>query len=75
MVDMVRERLAWGANPNYIWKGPPPDARFLYINGVRSSRLALSLAITASSTTDVTAGDRSLVALEQATSHHDGASV
>ena len=66
-VDMVRERLAWGANPNYIWKGPPPDARFLFVIGVRSSRLsALSLAITASSTTtDDTPGDRSFVALER----------
>ena len=76
-VDMVRELLAWGANPNYIWKRPPRDARFLFINGVRSSRLsALSLAITTSSTTaNVTAGHRLLVALEQATSHHDGACV
>ena len=66
-VDMVRELLAWGANPNYIWKRPPPDARFPFINGVRSSRLsALSLAITTSSTTaDDTPGDRSLVALER----------
>ena len=64
---MARELLAWGANPNYIWKRPPPDARFLFINGVRSSRLsARSLAITTSSTTaDVTPEDRSLVALER----------
>ena len=66
-VDMVRELLAWGANPYYIWKRPPPDARFPFLNGVRSSRLsALSLAITTSSiTADLTPGDRSLVALER----------
>ena len=66
-VDMARELLAWGANPYYIWKRPPPDARFPFLNGVRSSRLsARSLAITTSSTTaDVTPGGRSFVALER----------